>query len=876
MSHAEYITLVKDFGKGSNIGSGQDQFGYGNGGDGMHRKFLSHVLPGGAQRQTLANSVIQEYNDHADINPSRILLQDFPTVTGARAYIPVTTHNENGCDGTLKACPTTVTDLENMQEGAYVSLPQQQLIAVMHNKYVPSELALLAKKQNLRVVAVGFERPESLPMRSTRGGAFYETSRTITDNDGDAYEMLHVLASQVGIEHISTSWPATVTFYANCMANCKSTFVDVSTSPDYTSIQEYGDGKIYSLTHFDNTPGVVYMSELVSKAGQLEALKSKPVDASNVKGIWKPAAGSVTPWGTHLGGESEEPDARLFTTANEFSATSQHPAAASFSRFFGTHGYLKGRATIREIKAAGFDPYNYGFVWEAQVHNGSATIAKHYSMGRMSTEMAYTMPDHKTVYMADSRESGILTKFVAVAAGDLSEGELFCAKLTQASQANGAAIDSKFSVEWLSMGNASDASLHPQLSAGMSFDDIFDTAQVNSAWSEVSTCDINGGFVSVRTSSGHECLKIKEGMEAMASRFETRRYAAMLGCTSEFNALQGITASASKNKLFLAIGSVDRGMRNDYSQAGQDRGGHNHIKLLPNQCGCVFALDLALHALEPLVCGVPIAGDACYDRAPSRPNSVAMMEELDQILIGESVNGQGNAAMWVYDFYSMSLTRIFTAPAGAHVASPYWYTDVTGSRTEGRKGNYYISLVSSDPTNQAAFVSVITLDNKVQADYSPVWAALPLSGASSGDSQHEPHASYMIGYGACPDNQGTSAEDRLPVFAGDAPRCHLKFDSGSLMMEPLMRTGAAITSYKVGRMLDHELKVIHQQDGNGAKSANEDVSSSPDYTSLVTVEGRIFSVTQFASETSTGTGSIGAVYMSELSQDVEGRLEVTR
>ena len=96
------------------------------------------------------------------------------------------------------------------------------------------------------------------------------------------------------------------------------------------------------------------------------------------------------------------------------------------------------------------------------------------------------------------------------------------------------------------------------------------------------------------------------------------------------------------------------------------------------------------------------------------------------------------------------------------------------------------------------------------------------------------------------------------------------------MMEPLMRTGAAITSYKVGRMLYHELKVIHQQDGNGAKSANEDVSSSPDYTSLVTVEGRIFSVTQFASETSTGTGSIGAVYMSELSQDVEGRLEVTR
>jgi secreted PhoX family phosphatase len=803
MRHSEYIQLVQDFRVAAN---------------GYKPKFVSTIVQRGVAQTgggvNVNAQVVNEYNAQTTIADTHVFVKTwsadsatFAAFNNVRLW-----DDETGCDGSLKACPTTVTELKNMQEGAYVSLPQQQLIAVMHNKYVPSELALLAKKQKLRVVAVGFERPESLPMRSNRGGAFYETSRTITDNDGDAYEMLHVLASQVGIEHISTSWPATVTFYANCMANCKSTFVDVSTSPDYTSIQEYGDGKIYSLTHFDNTPGVVYMSELVSKAGQLEALKSKPVDASNVKGIWKPAAGSVTPWGTHLGGESEEPDARLFTTANEFrgnlalensidyaTATNQ---AASFSRFFGTHGYLKDRATTREIKAAGFDPYNYGFIWEAHVHDGSATIAKHYSMGRMSTEVAYTMPDHKTVYMADSRESGILTKFVAVAAGDLSEGELFCAKLTQASQANGAAIDSKFSVEWLSMGNASDASLHPQLSAGMSFDDIFDTAQVNSAWSEVSTCDINGGFVSVRTSSGHECLKIKEGMEAMASRFETRRYAAMLGCTSEFNALQGITASASKNKLFLAIGSVDRGMRNDYSQAGQDRGGHNHIKLLPNQCGCVFALDLAQHTLESLVCGVEQQPGTCYTQTLSHPNNVAMMEELDQLLISEASapTQQSNNAMWVYDFYSMSLTRVFTAPAGAAVTSPYWHTDVTGTHASARKGNHYISLVSSDPTNQAAFVSAITLDNKVQADYSPVWAAVAQPETSANLSQHEPHASYMLGYGACPDEEGTAAPGRLPVFAGDSQRCHVKFE-----MQTLARSGATITGlhqpHKMGRIV---------------------------------------------------------------------------
>ena len=37
------------------------------------------------------------------------------------------------------------------------------------------------------------------------------------DNDGDKYEVLDVLARDVGIRGMFSDWPASVTYYANCM-----------------------------------------------------------------------------------------------------------------------------------------------------------------------------------------------------------------------------------------------------------------------------------------------------------------------------------------------------------------------------------------------------------------------------------------------------------------------------------------------------------------------------------------------------------------------------------------------------------------------------------------------------------------------------------
>ena len=49
------------------------------------------------------------------------------------------------------------------------------------------------------------------------GGYYYKSVAPAISGDGDIYVMLDVLAQQVGVRGVFSDWPATVTYYANCM-----------------------------------------------------------------------------------------------------------------------------------------------------------------------------------------------------------------------------------------------------------------------------------------------------------------------------------------------------------------------------------------------------------------------------------------------------------------------------------------------------------------------------------------------------------------------------------------------------------------------------------------------------------------------------------
>lgn len=83
-----------------------------------------------------------------------------------------------------------------------------------HQEIVPSEYALNAKAAGLDIITWTLERDGPL---ANGGGWYHQSIRDVINNDGDTMNVLHVLAEDVGVIGVFSDWPATVTYYANCM-----------------------------------------------------------------------------------------------------------------------------------------------------------------------------------------------------------------------------------------------------------------------------------------------------------------------------------------------------------------------------------------------------------------------------------------------------------------------------------------------------------------------------------------------------------------------------------------------------------------------------------------------------------------------------------
>jgi glycerophosphoryl diester phosphodiesterase len=82
------------------------------------------------------------------------------------------------------------------------------------NRIVPSAYARAARAAGLDLITWTLERSGPL---ASGGGYYYQSLTPVIDSDGDMLTVLDVLAKKVGIRGIFSDWPATVTYYANCM-----------------------------------------------------------------------------------------------------------------------------------------------------------------------------------------------------------------------------------------------------------------------------------------------------------------------------------------------------------------------------------------------------------------------------------------------------------------------------------------------------------------------------------------------------------------------------------------------------------------------------------------------------------------------------------
>jgi uncharacterized protein len=422
----------------------------------------------------------------------------------------------------------------------------------------------------------------------------------------------------------------------------------------------------------------------------------------------------VTPWNTHLGSEEYPTDARATEAAASMDEIEDYDKP--MARYFGVDPYASS-TTVDKFREV-FKPYRYGYPTEIKVSkDGKAEVDKHFSMGRVAVELAYVMPDNKTAYISDDGTNVGFFMFIADKAKDLSSGTLYAAKWNQVHAGSGGYAN----LDWINLGHADNSTIGKAIEGGVQFSDIFEAKKPG----EDNSCE--EGFTSINTTTGHECLQVKPGMEAVASRLETRRYAAMKGATTEFRKEEGITYDPDTKKLFVAMSEVAKGME---PGSKYDKGGPDHVQLPLNKCGVVYGLDIGPDAtvgsdyvaanMYGVVSGImrtyPKDGDyannKCDINGIANPDNLTFMTGRKTLIIGEDTgSGHQNDVIWSYNMENQGLTRIQTTPYGSETTSPYFYANINGF-------GYLMSVIQhpygesdedklSDPADAAAYTGFV-------------------------------------------------------------------------------------------------------------------------------------------------------------------------
>jgi len=496
--------------------------------------------------------------------------------------------------------------------------------------------------------------------------------------------------------------------------------LQTSYSDDTTSISNYPDansvlvrnGKYFLITHYEQSPGAVDISELSYNASDksFSVKELNNIDFSSVGGTWINCAGDKTPWDTHIGGEEDYYlDAYQFDNLTKGYMTKHiaycetddsggltgryNPPSFDLSANFAWWcGYVKD---IKEeyLKGDNFTPYNYGYIIEIDTDDSmNTTVKKRYALGRSTPEMATVMPDNKTVYIADDGGYRGIYMFVADKPGDLTSGNIYMAKWNQTSSARGGSAE----ISWINLGHTVESEVKTIIEKKPEFSDIFLVGNPDS-------CDTAQGYKIVRAGDPADagegayktemCLKLRTGEDRpsiftsddevkMAARaLETRKYGAYLGATSEFKKAEGLTFNPDKNELYVAISKIDSSMSD----------GEGDIQLDKEKAGAVYKLPVSSSvkdtdgnlidseyvgiSMSPLVIGKYLdTPDSLGNKAD--PNKIASPDNIRYIghnilLIGEDTSYHINNAAWVYNTETGELTRILTAPIGAEITGMF-------------------------------------------------------------------------------------------------------------------------------------------------------------------------------------------------------------
>jgi len=176
-------------------------------------------------QEDYAQQLIDEYKA-AGVDPAEVYAQSF-NLNDVRYWIDrepafgrqaVYLDGRYSVDGFKHTDPSTwAPDMKQLADDGVqiIAPPIWMLLDLDNNKsIVPSAYAQSAKDAGLEIIAWTIERSGPL---NGGGGWYYRSVKDTIGGDGDMLRVLDVLAQDVGIRAIFSDWPATTTYYANCM-----------------------------------------------------------------------------------------------------------------------------------------------------------------------------------------------------------------------------------------------------------------------------------------------------------------------------------------------------------------------------------------------------------------------------------------------------------------------------------------------------------------------------------------------------------------------------------------------------------------------------------------------------------------------------------
>jgi glycerophosphoryl diester phosphodiesterase len=178
------------------------------------------AMPDDFTQKAYAQKMIDEYKE-AGVSPRKVWPQSF---NKADVLYWIQNEPEFGKQAVYLDDAEKVADLPDAGELAgykaeginIVAPPMFALLAVDGGgNIIPSEYARNAKAAGLDIITWTIERSGILA--DGNNGFYYQTFETAIKREGDMMTVLDILAMDVGILGIFSDWPATVTYYANCM-----------------------------------------------------------------------------------------------------------------------------------------------------------------------------------------------------------------------------------------------------------------------------------------------------------------------------------------------------------------------------------------------------------------------------------------------------------------------------------------------------------------------------------------------------------------------------------------------------------------------------------------------------------------------------------